>query len=73
LYLDQGRSNDVRALAERVEAYALLASGDAEREAVRVLTGLADPMDITALVLDQIGRRFRTVPSRFRLAEDFPA
>jgi tetratricopeptide (TPR) repeat protein len=71
VYLDQGRSNDVRELAERVEVYAVLASSNAEREAVEVLTGLAAPADVTKALLEQVTRRFQSLPSRTRFAEDF--
>ena len=66
IYLDRGRVAEVKALVERVQAYAVLASSDAEREAVEALVGLhsrSEDLVFTRALLEKFARQLRSLPA----------
>lgn len=75
IYLDLGRVDDVRKLAERVKGFALLATSDATREAVAALIGLGNPVEDllrSRALIEEVARRLWTAPSRVHHGDDLP-
>lgn len=72
IYHEQGRADEVQILTERVKAYALLATTDADREAVAALVGAHSTSEDAVLshaLLAGIAQHLHSLPSRRALSD----